>query len=60
MFGPDTFDRIKEFVLECKRLLPKVGITVLNMPGIDLKECERIAKEELGVELRVREYNVVG
>ena len=60
VFGPDTFDRIKEFVLECKRLLPKVGITVLNMPGIDLKECERIAKEELGVELRIREYNVVG
>jgi len=59
-FGIGTFDKVKEFVLECKKILPRVSITVLDMPGVDLKECERIAKDELGVELRIREYNVVG
>jgi hypothetical protein len=44
---------------ECRKRQLKTIITVLDMPEVDLKRCEKIAGE-LGVELRVRHYNVVG
>ena len=40
-------------------MIPDVTATVVRMPEIDIKKCEEIAKE-LGVKLRIREYNVVG
>jgi len=58
-FGENTFEKVIDFVKECKRLLPKTLLTFLDMPGVDLKRCEKIAKE-LGVELRIRHYNKVG
>ena len=59
-FGPDTFDRVKDFISECKNLLPKVEITAVALPGLDLSACEKLAREELKVGFRVREYNEVG
>ncbi|MEW6685376.1 MAG: TatD family hydrolase [Candidatus Edwardsbacteria bacterium] len=59
-FGSGTYEKIKEFILECKKFLPKVSVTVLTLPGIDLDACKRIAEKELGVSMRVRRYNVVG
>jgi TatD DNase family protein len=58
-FGENTFEKVLDFARECKRLLPKTVLTVLDMPGVDLKRCERIARQ-LGVELRIRHYNKVG
>ncbi len=58
-FGDNTFEKVLDFATECKRLLPKTVLTALDMPGVDLKKCEKIAKE-LGVELRIRHYNKVG
>jgi len=58
-FGENTFEKVIDFAKECKRLLPKTALTFLDMPGVDLKRCEKIAKE-LGVELRIRHYNKVG
>ena len=58
-FGDNTFEKVLDFAKECKRLLPKTVLTVLDMPGVDLKRCEKIAKE-LGVDLRIRHYNKVG
>ncbi len=58
-FGDDTFEKVLHFARECKTLLPKTVLTVLDMPGVDLKRCAKIAKE-LGVELRIRHYNKVG
>ncbi len=58
-FGENTFEKVIDFAKECKRLLPKTILTFLDMPGVDLKKCEKIAKE-LGVELRIRHYNKVG
>lgn len=58
-FGKNTFDKVIDFVKECRKHHLKTVITVLDMPEVDLKECEKIARE-LGVELRVRHYNAVG
>ncbi len=58
-FARDTFHQVISFARECKKLLPRTILTVLDMPEVDLKKCEKIAKE-LGAELRVRHYDSVG
>jgi TatD DNase family protein len=58
-FGENIFEKVIDFAKECKRLLPKTVLTFLDMPEIDLKRCEKIAKK-LEVELRIRHYNKVG
>jgi TatD DNase family protein len=58
-FGDNAFGQVVAFARECKKLLPRTILTVLDMPEVDLKSCERISKE-LGVELRIRHYNKVG
>lgn len=58
--GADAYKSIKEFVKAAKKHVPDVVVTVLSMPGVDVEACRRIAEDELGVPLRVREYNVVG
>jgi TatD DNase family protein len=57
-FGEKAFGQVIAFAKECKRLLPRTVLTALNMPEIDLKKCEKIAKE-LGVEFRIRHYTKV-
>jgi len=58
-FGPGTFDKVKEFILECKQTLPKVGITFITVPEVDIDQCRKLAAE-LGVSYRIRQYNEVG
>jgi TatD DNase family protein len=58
-FGSNAFGQVIAFARECKRLLPRTAVTVLDMPEVDLKKCEKISRE-LGVELRIRHYNRVG
>jgi TatD DNase family protein len=55
-FGEKAFGQVIAFAKECKRLLPRTVLTALNMPEIDLKKCEKIAKE-LEVEFRIRHYS---
>jgi TatD DNase family protein len=50
---------ILEFIKESKKYIPEVKVTVVKIPEVDVKKCEAVAKE-LGVELRVRKFNVVG
>ena len=50
---------ILEFIKESKKFVPEVKVTVVKIPEIDVKKCKAVAKE-LGVELRVRKFNVVG
>ncbi len=59
-FGPGTFDKIKQFVVECREALPEVEVTCIDMEGVDIKKCKRLAIEELKVSFRRRRYNVVG
>lgn len=55
-FGEKAFGQVIAFARECQRLLPRTVLTALNMPEIDLKKCEKIAKE-LEMEFRIRHYS---
>ncbi len=59
-FGMETFGKIKEFILECKKYIPLVSVTFMDLDGVDLKECERITKDELKVNFRIRKLHQVG
>ncbi|MCM8783658.1 MAG: YchF/TatD family DNA exonuclease [Candidatus Omnitrophica bacterium] len=58
-FKEGVFNKIKEFILECKKYIPYVTITFIDLPEVDLERCEKIAKE-LGVNLRIRRLHQVG
>jgi TatD DNase family protein len=58
-FGDTTFQQVVEFIKECKKYLPEVGITVVGVPELNEQHCRNIAKE-LGVKFRFRVYNEVG
>jgi len=58
-FGIETYEAVKEFIREAKKYIPDVAVTVVSLPEVDIEACRKIA-DELGVKLRVREYNVVG
>lgn len=60
VFGPDTFDEVKKFIIECRQKLPEVEVTCVDYKDVNVKECERVATEELKAKFRLRRYNVVG
>jgi len=55
----NAFQGVIDFIKEAKKYIPEVNATVVKLPEINIEKCRAIA-EELGVELRVREFNVVG
>jgi TatD DNase family protein len=59
-FGPGVFEKVKEFARECRSGGIEVELTFLNLPGVDRKNCKRIAEDELKVNFRMRNLNAVG
>jgi len=57
--GEKTFAALLDFARSAKKYIPDVVLTALDMPGADVEACRRIANE-LGVQFRVRGFNVVG
>jgi len=55
----NAFGEIINFIKEAKKFIPEVRITVVTLEGVDVEKCRKIA-EDLGVEFRVREFDVVG
>jgi TatD DNase family protein len=55
----DAYEGVLSFIREAIKVIPRVQVTVVALPGVDIGECRRIAGE-LGVQLRVRELDVVG
>ena len=55
----NAFKGVISFIEEAKKYIPDVKITVVKVPQIDVGKCYALAKN-LGVELRVRNFNVVG
>ncbi|MEW6040994.1 MAG: TatD family nuclease-associated radical SAM protein [Elusimicrobiota bacterium] len=45
VFGRKTFKSVLSFVLECKKYLPRVVVTAVEIPGVDVKKIELIAKK---------------
>jgi TatD DNase family protein len=58
-FGNVAYKSIKEFILECKKYIPHVTVTVVTVPNLDIEKCKNVANE-LGVNLRIREYGKLG
>ncbi|MBI5407955.1 MAG: YchF/TatD family DNA exonuclease [Nitrospirae bacterium] len=54
-----AFKGVISFIKEAVKVIPEVKVTVVDIPGIDINKCRKLA-EELGVELRVREFDMVG
>jgi TatD DNase family protein len=58
-FGPKTYKHITDFIKDCVANGIEVEVTCLNLPDVDVKRCEIIARE-LGAGFRLREVGVVG
>ena len=58
-FGPASYKAIIKFIKDCVDNKISSEVTCLNLPDVDLKECERIAKS-LGAGFRPRSLGVVG
>ncbi|MFH1387296.1 MAG: TatD family nuclease-associated radical SAM protein [bacterium] len=54
-FGKQTYPAIIEFIKEAKIYIPKVEVTVVDLPTVDKEACRKIA-EDLGVSFRIRPY----
>ena len=54
-----AFQGVISFIREAVKIIPEVKVTVVKIPGINIEKCEKIA-EDLGVELRVRDFDMVG
>lgn len=54
-FGRKAFYAAINFAKECKKYIGDVTITTINIPGIDLNKCRRIASR-IKVKFKVRPY----
>jgi TatD DNase family protein len=59
-FGLKGFQGVIDFIREAKKVIPEVTATVVEMPGVDLEACRRLAEEELVVKFKRRAYDEVG
>jgi TatD DNase family protein len=56
---PHAFEGVKEFIREARNHVPRVEATVVEMEGVDVARCRKLASE-LSVDLRVRKLHEVG
>jgi TatD DNase family protein len=54
-----AYEGVISFLKEAVKVIPEVKATVVKVPGINIEKCRKVA-EEIGVELRVREFDMVG
>lgn len=59
VFGKRTYPALIQFIQDTKQVIPNVQVSLVDIPGVDVEKCERIARE-LGVDFRIRKYNVLG
>ena len=58
-YGSATHKSVIDFIKRCVAAGIETEVTCLDLPGIDMKRCEEIAKG-LGARFRMRSYGVVG
>jgi len=56
VFGEESYEAILSFIRECVKVIPRVIVTVVDRPEIDVKKCEEIARR-LGADFRLRRWN---
>ena len=59
-FGEAAFQGILDFIGEARKVIPEVVATIVEMPGVDVEACRRLAEDELGVKFKRRAYDEVG
>ena len=59
VFGKKAYPALIQFINEAKQVIPNVQVSIVDTPGVDVEKCRKIA-EELGVDFRIRKYNVLG
>lgn len=55
----NAFQAVVSFIREAKESIPEVVVTVVDIPQININKCTELAKE-LGVDIRIRKFDVVG
>ncbi|MEW6109790.1 MAG: TatD family hydrolase [Nitrospirota bacterium] len=55
----NAYKEVIKFIKQAKQVIPDVQITVVELEGVDIGKCRKIA-EDLGVRFRIRRLNVVG
>ena len=58
-FGTIMYKHVLEFITDCVAAGIETEITCLDLPGVDVKKCEAIAKS-LGAKFRLRRLGVAG
>lgn len=57
IFGPRTYQSVKEFILECKKIIPRVIVTAVAISGINIQKVKIMAEQELKVAFKLRHYD---
>ena len=55
----NAYAEVLRFIKRAAEIIPHVQVTVVELPGVDVRKCRQIASE-LGAQFRVRKYDVVG
>jgi TatD DNase family protein len=56
---PNAYQEVIRFIKRAKEVIPDVQVTVVELEGVDVARCAKIA-EEMGVKFRLRKFDVVG
>ena len=59
VFEKKAYPALIQFIKDSKQVIPNVLVSIVDIPGVDVEKCKKIA-EESGVDFRVRKYNVLG
>ncbi len=54
--GPRYFSAMLEFARECVRLLPKVVMTIVDLPEVDEENVKTFVEKEIGATLQIRPF----
>lgn len=60
VYGEKAYPAVLEFIRECRKYIPEIIATVVDVPGLDVEACRKLSEEDLKVGFRVRKYNNVG
>jgi len=56
-----AYDAMLDFAKRAKQYVPEVSLTAINgLEGVDVVACREIAEQQVGIEFRQRELDVVG
>jgi TatD DNase family protein len=58
-FGSAAYTAVIDFIKDCAANGIEAEVTCLDLPGVDIAKCERIAREA-GGKFRLRRYGIVG